>query len=152
MSNKKNKQLGMPYGTAAAKLRKRLLFKYVSLAGHDRCFKCGNKIETADGMSIEHKKPWLDAEPALFWDLDNVAFSHRECNRPDRYNTPDHLHRKKLNDALRKKMRLVSEEDRRLMFSLRNRGLSCRDIGWLLKLNHESVSARLRVVSGDRDR
>lgn len=35
-----------------------------------------------DELSIEHKTPWLDSEDpkALFFDLNNIAFSHLSCN------------------------------------------------------------------------
>ena len=29
-----------------------------------------------EDLSIEHKKPWLDEDPRLFWDMGNIAFSH----------------------------------------------------------------------------
>jgi hypothetical protein len=75
-------QLGMPFGTAQQRLRKAIMFKYVKLAGHDDCFKCGNKIEDIDHLSIEHKLPWQGRDTGLFWDLENIAFSHLSCNRP----------------------------------------------------------------------
>lgn len=85
MSNIKNQRraefLGMPHGTASHKLRKSLLYKYVRLANHHFCYKCGAKIETVDELSIEHKKPWENIDPALFWDLDNITFSHLVCNK-----------------------------------------------------------------------
>jgi hypothetical protein len=75
-------QLGMPFGTASGRLRKAIMFKYVQLAGHDKCFKCGLVIEDIDHLSIEHKMPWQGRDTALFWDLDNIAFSHLRCNTP----------------------------------------------------------------------
>jgi len=81
---RRNSFLGMNYSTAASRLRKILLFKYVKLAGHGVCYRCGNKIESIDDFSIEHKEPWLYEDPNLFWDLDNIAFSHMSCNRPHR--------------------------------------------------------------------
>lgn len=80
----KNKHdfLGMPHGTAAHQLRKQILFSYIQAAGDDVCFKCGEQIQTADALSIEHKLPWLGNDPKLFWDLDNISFSHLSCNRP----------------------------------------------------------------------
>lgn len=80
----KNKQLGMPYGTATAKLRKQLLFKYVTLSGDNTCFKCNIDIDKIEEFTIEHKSPWLHENTDLFWDLNNIAFSHRACNKPDR--------------------------------------------------------------------
>jgi len=79
--------LGMPAGTAQHQLRKSILFKYVRLAGDHFCYKCGAEIETIDEFSIEHKEPWFSSNaPDLFWDLDNIAFSHVRCNRPHVYN------------------------------------------------------------------
>lgn len=80
--------LGIPHGTAANRLRKALLFKYVCLAGHDTCFNCGQKITSVNELSIEHIKPWEGISADLFWDLDNIAFSHLKCNRPHRRFTP----------------------------------------------------------------
>ena len=82
MSKKKSEQLGMPFGTACNRLRLKLMYSLAHQAGMGNCFVCEEPIETPDDLSIEHKKPWLDKNPDLFWDLDNVAFSHRRCNRP----------------------------------------------------------------------
>lgn len=45
-NRRKDELLGEPHGTAAGRLRKLLLFKYVRLAGHDVCFRCSKKIES----------------------------------------------------------------------------------------------------------
>jgi hypothetical protein len=78
----KSEQLGMSHSTAAHQLRKLLMFQLVQQSGRDLCFQCGEKIESAENMSIEHKKPWLHSEDpkAMFFDLDNIAFSHTKCN------------------------------------------------------------------------
>lgn len=73
--------LGENISTAQHRLRKQLLFHYVSKAGDAICFKCGTLIENVDDLSIEHKLPWLHNSPELFWDLDNIAFSHLTCNK-----------------------------------------------------------------------
>lgn len=83
-NKRKSDQLGIPYGTASHRLRQQLFFGLLSQAELNVCFVCGKMIETSDQMSIEHKEPWLDVDPALFWDLDNIAYSHRKCNRPQR--------------------------------------------------------------------
>jgi hypothetical protein len=83
MSKKKSEQLGMLFGTACHRLRLEILFKLVQETGRDVCFRCGRKIEKSDELSIEHKKAWLDVSTELFWDLTNIAFSHRRCNRPE---------------------------------------------------------------------
>lgn len=79
---KKRKQLGMPHGTAANKLRKAIMFDLIKKAGKNICFQCGETIDNISNLSIEHKIPWLDSEdPAgLYFDLDNIAFSHLTCN------------------------------------------------------------------------
>src|SRR5271157_5396828 len=77
---KKAEQLGMPYGTASGRLLKRLLLRMAQDLHRDTCYRCGKKIETVEELSIEHKEAWLDVSVDLFWDLDNVAFSHRVCN------------------------------------------------------------------------
>lgn len=82
-------QLGMPYGTAASKLRKNILFRCVKKLGENFCFKCGTEIESVDDLSIEHKLPWENRDVDLFWDLDNIAFSHLKCNVPHNRVVPD---------------------------------------------------------------
>ena len=76
----KNEQLGMSHGAACSKLRKQLLFKYVSLAGENFCYQCGEEIINIDEFTIEHKQPWLHESADLFWDMENIAFSHSICN------------------------------------------------------------------------
>lgn len=87
-ANRKRKvlqQLGMTDGVARYRLVRLILFDFVKRAEKDGCFKCGRKILTAEELSIEHKQPWCDVDAALYWDLENIAFSHSKCNRPHRY-------------------------------------------------------------------
>lgn len=79
-NDKKSLQLGMPYGTANGKLRKSILFSLLKKHDENICFRCNKVIETEDTLSIEHKKPWLDEDINLFWNLENIAFSHLICN------------------------------------------------------------------------
>jgi hypothetical protein len=79
-TDKKSQQLGMPFGTAQGRLLKRLLFSMAQKLQLDICFQCKEKIEIVEDFSIEHKKPWLDVSTDLYWDLDNIAFSHKSCN------------------------------------------------------------------------
>ena len=54
----------------------------------DECYQCKSLIVESDDMSIEHKKPWLDGDTRLFWDMGNIAFSHKSCNSgASRYST-----------------------------------------------------------------
>jgi len=81
-SNNKDKQLGMNPGTASNRLLKQLLFSLGDRLGMQWCFQCASKIESVEDMSIEHKVPWLHSEDpvGLYFDLDNIAFSHKVCN------------------------------------------------------------------------
>lgn len=89
---RKASQLGMPYGTAMHILRKRIMFTLVKRCGFDACYVCGVAIQSDVDLSIEHVKPWEGRDPALFWDLANIAFSHRSCNRRHRYGPRARLH------------------------------------------------------------
>lgn len=83
VQNEKRAQLlGMPWGTAQNKLRKMVMFQLLRRHGEDVCYRCNEKIGSVAELSIEHKEPWQSsADPvALFWDLANIAFSHRMCN------------------------------------------------------------------------
>lgn len=77
------KELGMKESMATARLKKQILFSLVKKTGQDICYVCNEKILTALELSIEHKEKWLHASGELFWDLDNIAFSHfPKYNRP----------------------------------------------------------------------
>ena len=56
----------------------------------NKCYQCGNTIDKVEELSIEHKTPWLDSDTPkeLFFNLENIAFSHLSCNcRARRSNT-----------------------------------------------------------------
>ena len=79
--SKKRDQLGMNPSTASGRLLKDVLFKFVCETGNNSCHQCGEPMER-ETFSIEHIVPWLDSEDpiGLFFDLDNISFSHRTCN------------------------------------------------------------------------
>ena len=81
-NNKKSEQLGVSHGTACNRLRKNILFDLLRKQVENVCFQCGLPIDIVDELSVEHKIPWLDSEDpiGLFFDLDNIAFSHLTCN------------------------------------------------------------------------
>jgi hypothetical protein len=81
-SRKKSEFLGMPFGTATHRLRKMVLFSILKRHGENICYACGNPIESVEELSMEHKEPWEGRNSDLFWDVNNIAFSHRACNRP----------------------------------------------------------------------
>jgi len=81
-NERKKVQLGMAPGTASHRLRKAVLFKYIKKVGENICCRCGDFIESTKDLSIDHVTPWLDSKnpTELFFDLDNIAFSHLKCN------------------------------------------------------------------------
>jgi len=81
-NKKKSEQLEMSHGAASGKLRKAIMFDLIKKAGKNICFQCGETIDNIANLSIEHKIPWLDSEDpvGLFFDLDNITFSHLSCN------------------------------------------------------------------------
>ena len=77
---KRNKIVsGMPVGTAQGRLRKLVMFDLIQKLNLDTCYRCGKKIESVEELSLDHKQSWLD-QHELFWDLENIAFSHLLCN------------------------------------------------------------------------
>jgi hypothetical protein len=74
--------LGMPFGTACNKLRWMVMFDLLRRHEENVCFKCGKMILKAEDLTLEHKETWQDGGPVLFWDLNNIAFSHQKCNLP----------------------------------------------------------------------
>ena len=85
-NNSKAETLGMPHGTACGKLRKILLFSVLKKHKENICVRCNLEILLVDDLSVEHIKPWEGISSELFWDLENIAFSHMACNRPHRNN------------------------------------------------------------------
>ena len=73
-------QLGMPFGTACHRLRKIVLFKQLEKHGENVCYRCGERINDVNDLSIEHKVSWENVSADLFWDFNNIAFSHLTCN------------------------------------------------------------------------
>lgn len=76
--------LGMDVSTATARLKKAVMMDLIRKAGLDSCHRCGKTIEHPDDLSLDHIQPWRRVSADLFWDLSNVAFSHRGCNKVDR--------------------------------------------------------------------
>lgn len=82
--DKKSLQLGMNPSTAAGRLTKDILWSLVVKTGQSACCKCGEPM-SRETFSIEHVTPWLDSEDpvGLYFDLENVSFSHLRCNIAD---------------------------------------------------------------------
>lgn len=81
-NTKKTEQLGQSHGAAVHKLRKSIIFALLGMLNLNVCFQCNESINNIEDLSIEHKIPWLDSKDpqALFFDLNNIAFSHLSCN------------------------------------------------------------------------
>jgi hypothetical protein len=81
--DKQHKALGMNPSTARHRLRMDLLFKMATQLGHT-CYRCGEPL-TRDTFSLDHKVSWVNHKEPLqmFFDTDNVAFSHQSCNYSD---------------------------------------------------------------------
>lgn len=97
----------MNHSTASARLKKDLMFSMIKRLGEDYCFQCGAKIETVEELSVEHKTPWLHSEDpkGLFFDLDNIAFSHLSCNSAAARKSKSPLSEKERRDAKNRKKR-----------------------------------------------
>jgi hypothetical protein len=80
-NKRKSAQLGMNASTANHRLKVDILWNLVEKTEQDLCFHCG-LVMTRETFSIEHKVPWLHEPNAfeLFFDLDNISFSHLKCN------------------------------------------------------------------------
>jgi len=76
--------LGLPHGTAMARLKKQILFSLLEKYKENFCFRCKNEITNVSELTIDHKEPWEGIDVELFWALDNISFSHSKCNRPHR--------------------------------------------------------------------
>lgn len=78
----RKRKLGMSHGRACHIIRKEMMFLLIKEAGRDMCYRCGEPILQSSDMSFDHKVSWEHSNnpKELFFDLDNIAFSHRLCN------------------------------------------------------------------------
>lgn len=81
-SQEKTKQLGLNFSTACGRLRKILLFSLAVELNRNVCYRCNRLIGSVDDFTIDHIIPWMYSEKPneLFFDIDNIAFSHGTCN------------------------------------------------------------------------
>ena len=79
---KKQQQLKMSYGKANGILKKAILFELIKKCKLDICYRCNKQIENVSELTVEHKIPWLDSDDPIkvFFDLENITFSHYSCN------------------------------------------------------------------------
>jgi hypothetical protein len=74
------KQLEMSFGKASYILKRMIMFALICELKKDVCYRCDKKIVSDCDLSVDHKNPWLHIDSKLFWNLDNIAFSHKLCN------------------------------------------------------------------------
>lgn len=81
MEKHKN-QLGINYSTARNRLNRLIFFNLVVELKKNICFRCKELILDSKDLTVDHKINWLHSENSkdLFFDMDNVAFSHARCN------------------------------------------------------------------------
>ncbi len=82
VNKRRAKLLGMPISSARSKLVKQILFDLLIRYNENFCYRCNEEIKTIRELSIEHKVAWLNSDKPkeLFFDLENIAFSHLSCN------------------------------------------------------------------------
>jgi len=83
-NNSKRKQLlGRSFTYARNELHRTLLFHFIKELKKDICYRCGEKINTIEDFTIDHKENWIggDDPKKLFYSIDNIAFSHSLCNK-----------------------------------------------------------------------
>lgn len=119
MSDKKTKQLGMNPSTAAGRLVKDILYKFVVDTNQNACYHCSEEM-SRDTFSIEHMTPWLDSEDpkGLYFDLANIGFSHQRCNSSAarsgvrKYDTPEQANEAKLKQSRERRKAIYTPEQR----------------------------------------
>lgn len=120
MSDKKKIQLGMNPSTASHRLVKDVLWSLIVKTGQSTCCKCGESM-SRETFSIEHVIPWLDSDDpvGLYFDLDNISFSHHGCNVSDarnakkKYETKEEAYAAKLKSSRERRKASYSPEKRR---------------------------------------
>lgn len=81
MKKDKSGTLGMPISKASHRLNRDLIYWMGLKLGLMVCYRCGKDIDR-ESFTIDHKVDWLhsDAPVEVFFDLENIAFSHHTCN------------------------------------------------------------------------
>jgi hypothetical protein len=78
---RKTQILGESFSNANYRLSRDLLFHFAVVKSGHHCHRCGEPL-TRETFSIEHIEDWMNHEDpvAMFFDLDNIAYSHIACN------------------------------------------------------------------------
>ena len=80
------KMLGQPTSTARSQLYKKVIWSLAEKCGENTCYRCGGEIDNPKDFSLDHVENWRYKDNAadLYFDLDNIRFSHNVCNSGSR--------------------------------------------------------------------
>lgn len=150
--NKKQEQLNMSVGKASNRLNRLVIFSLIKKCGLDKCYRCGSEITSVNTMSLDHIKDWLDSgDPVgLFFDTDNIKFSHPSCNssmtRRTKYFTAEEkatrrkvTNKRKFEDSPRKNVPHKKLHQDSIDWARANSHLSIRERARQLKVHHETL-------------
>lgn len=75
-------KLGQGFTSARKLLLKKIVWDFIVKCDLNKCFRCGLPMSFED-YSLEHKVAWYNSEISkdLYFDLDNISYSHAKCNR-----------------------------------------------------------------------
>ena len=80
----------MYIGTASARLKKTIMLQLLQKLGEEFCYRW-RKDEGGQGPQRRTQNRLVRCGPVLFWDLDNVTFSHPSCNVGSRRRSVERL-------------------------------------------------------------
>lgn len=108
----KRLQLGMNPSTARNRLLKDIVGKLLS-EQNASCFRCGKPLN--GDWTIDHIENWLHSDDpvSMYFDLENVAFSHHACNSgAHRKNGTRQPHKQKLKKEAARKRKVYCPQKR----------------------------------------
>ena len=154
---RKKEQLEENISSATNKLLRNLIFNFIKETNKDLCYRCNEKILTLREMSIDHKINWLDSDnpKELFFNLDNIAFSHLGCNarhtRKTKYFSKEEREIAKFKrqlelnrGAVRKKLTVPEKVTKeQIQWAKDNTELSLREKARRLGIHHETLRRKL---------
>lgn len=141
-TQKKNEKLGMSCTVARSRLLKMILFKLLMDHNLNVCYRCNQKINNIEDLSIEHKVAWLNSEnpKELFFDLGNIAFSHLKCNCISRDYSEEGLKILSKNfSGINNPTNKLSEQDVKEIKKELSLGASLRVLAERFKVNHTTI-------------
>jgi hypothetical protein len=115
-------QLEMSLSKAKYKLLRKIMYTYIVYLKLNTCHRCQDTINSVDSMSIEHKVPWRHSTIAkeLFFDMDNITFSHVKCNNEFRRKSNEVINKISIEESigLKDKHQAIGVANRFTLFKL----------------------------------